>query len=91
MPICWLRKKILIVVAKWLFSIEADRPMNCEELSKPTPRLAGKMYKDSHPLIRPCHRSRMTIKLVMHKLAAATDMTLYRFVLHKTTSEDNEY
>lgn len=28
MPICWLRKNTLIVVAKWLLSTAAESPMN---------------------------------------------------------------
>ena len=72
---------MLTAVANWGFSTEAARPVNCDELSIPTPRLVGKMYSDSHTLIRPRHLSMMATKLMMLTKTAATDIFLYLLVL----------
>lgn len=82
MPICWLKKKMLIAVARWLFSTAADNPMNWDELSKPTPKLAGRISSDSHTLIRPRHLNMIRMKLAMLRLAAAIERVLYLLVLY---------
>ncbi len=75
-PICWLRKNRLIAVGRNGLSTAAESATNCEELSRPTPTLAGKMYIDSQMEIRPCQRSMMARKLATHILDAVIEETL---------------
>lgn len=84
-PSCWLKKNIPMDVASCDFSTAIDRATNWDELSKPTPIAAGKIYRDSQIRIGPRHRSVMSRRAAMVMTEAIVEMTFRRLTLKIAT------